>query len=660
MTDQDQFQCGQCTQTGDKATLASHFAVRHAGQEEVPFLCGACERRFVRKDPLKRHIRTYHPQAAWADLLKGTHRAYTLKKGEVTKIPTRQDSQGTAAANKASKKRKLGTNADAKRIGEMVAGLAPPQRISPLHTPPEGRKSRQRQAKVVADKRSRSNSGNSVVSFGSISTTVSGPSDTGSHKDSDTGSHQDSDTGSHQDSTPLIARSNRTVKSSSVATDEASTANAKASADARPSCSNMTAEEESQPMESEATPKAADEKSAGKKDKATTSKKQQPADNVKPAAAKTKLASREGKAPAGKDKAATTKKQQSASGNVKPASVKAKPASGEEKSAAGVTHDNPDKASPGKSGRYAETLTPTLQHLAVGVQELHQATTSLAVNMDTLQASNHRNLTEAIGRLGDIHLEQQQIRIQLTDLNVSMTNLTKHLGTLIERQSQPPPIQAPQPAQPAQPQSAHPSFRLPQSPILELDAPSLGTSSDKEDSGSESDSSTSTNTSKPTATPKPTAVPNAKECNNNEIIPSTEEAGAISPERGLNQQLARLGRRDSDPEEKGHRRSTSHSNSHDQQGQHHSRSDNTNTNRRSRTPEHRGRRDQRDHLEASREHREIYATYDHRDREYDRAAYAAYPQDYYRNEHYREHYRSHPEYRDAGYAARDPYYRRRR
>ena len=74
-----ELQCRRCDHVGDRVSMATHVGILHAKQNQVPFFCGECFRRFARRDLIDRHLKKNHPKESPEELRKGTMRPYQLQ-----------------------------------------------------------------------------------------------------------------------------------------------------------------------------------------------------------------------------------------------------------------------------------------------------------------------------------------------------------------------------------------------------------------------------------------------------------------------------------------------------------------------------------------------------------------------------------------------------
>ena len=81
------FECGDCGFRSPLNKVRVHFIRKHLGEDDVPFLCLECRKRFFGKKPLKDHVKRHHPRKDLAKVCGGTGRAPHFQ-GKINKVKT--------------------------------------------------------------------------------------------------------------------------------------------------------------------------------------------------------------------------------------------------------------------------------------------------------------------------------------------------------------------------------------------------------------------------------------------------------------------------------------------------------------------------------------------------------------------------------------------
>lgn len=84
------YKCTRCRRMGTKSQMSCHVVEAHLAQEEVPFWCGICSKRFYRADHLAEHHRRRH--RGEEEVFLGTEAAFELKERDATQL-SREESE---------------------------------------------------------------------------------------------------------------------------------------------------------------------------------------------------------------------------------------------------------------------------------------------------------------------------------------------------------------------------------------------------------------------------------------------------------------------------------------------------------------------------------------------------------------------------------------
>lgn len=81
------YKCLRCPYKGVKSYATNHVLKKHLSQQEVPFLCRACEGRFASKEAAEEHLAKKHSKMSFAEIYTGVLQDVDLIAKYTTRMP---------------------------------------------------------------------------------------------------------------------------------------------------------------------------------------------------------------------------------------------------------------------------------------------------------------------------------------------------------------------------------------------------------------------------------------------------------------------------------------------------------------------------------------------------------------------------------------------